>query len=353
MKVAAFLLAVLVVAPVLAVLALLTIDPYEPPSRADTTESVLVPIGRSTPQAAIPAELVVTWSKEELVPSNGVGGIVSAVLVESGSEIRNGQLIYALDGASVVALVGDTPLWRDLAHGDRGADVEAVSLLLASMGLLDGVFEEPPDVVDAQLDAAIDAYLELTGWPREVRSTPAGRKPVFPHASVLYLGTDTVQADEIRLRVGQPLPGMGETVISSQSIPETTTISMTDPAFSATTFSGSLSFVSPEVTVAIGGSPLSVMRDDLHVLRSVFDPGTTRVLGVVSTAAADPLPTVPIAAIVQGLGEMCIFDVNATPITVEVAVAQGGLAYLVDTASLPTDVIANPAESLGVRRCSS
>lgn len=60
MRVVAAFVALLILVPVLAVVTLLSVDPYEPP-RDDPAASVFVPIGLDRPVATLPARMALAW----------------------------------------------------------------------------------------------------------------------------------------------------------------------------------------------------------------------------------------------------------------------------------------------------
>lgn len=64
-------------------------------------------------------------------------GTVTSVDVHVGDEVHMGQRLMSIDGRPVLALVGEPPLYRALQYGDHGADVLALSRLLAAAGYLD------------------------------------------------------------------------------------------------------------------------------------------------------------------------------------------------------------------------
>jgi peptidoglycan hydrolase-like protein with peptidoglycan-binding domain len=71
-------------------------------------------------------------------------GRVTAVWVASGSVVKAGDRILEIEGRPMVAVEGARPLWRDLAEGDSGPDVESLQQVLEASGYLsfdpDGTF---------------------------------------------------------------------------------------------------------------------------------------------------------------------------------------------------------------------
>jgi hypothetical protein len=63
-------------------------------------------------------------------------GIVT-MLPAPGQVIRNGQVLYRVDGAPVVLLYGDAPAYRTLAEGATGTDVAQLNHDLVALGYVD------------------------------------------------------------------------------------------------------------------------------------------------------------------------------------------------------------------------
>ncbi|WP_426625086.1 peptidoglycan-binding protein [Leifsonia sp. McL0607] len=61
-------------------------------------------------------------------------GMVTASSCVSGGTLESGGVIAHIDAAPIVALASTTPLFRDLAPGDEGTDVEALRQALRGLG---------------------------------------------------------------------------------------------------------------------------------------------------------------------------------------------------------------------------
>ncbi|HTU72029.1 MAG TPA: peptidoglycan-binding domain-containing protein [Trebonia sp.] len=57
--------------------------------------------------------------------------------VAAGAAISSGEQLAEIDGAPLLALAGDVPMWRDLAPGDSGPDVLELQKALATLGYYD------------------------------------------------------------------------------------------------------------------------------------------------------------------------------------------------------------------------
>ncbi len=61
-------------------------------------------------------------------------GLLTSYDCAAGANVASGTSFFALDGAPVLALATDVPLWRDLAIGDTGADVRSLQTELSRLG---------------------------------------------------------------------------------------------------------------------------------------------------------------------------------------------------------------------------
>lgn len=95
----------------------------------EITES---PVGTQEYNGAENASITVTLSAQRDLIVNA-SGTVTGNFAESG--VESGKPALAVNGRSVVALNTSTPLYRDLAVGDRGADAKALNAELARLGL--------------------------------------------------------------------------------------------------------------------------------------------------------------------------------------------------------------------------
>ncbi len=105
----------------------------------------------------------VTWS--------GAGGTVTAV-PDPGTTIERGDPVAWIDGEPVVALYGETPLWRTLADGVEGADVLVLEANLAALGY-------DPDAtvsVDQTFTANTESMVER--WQEDLGREITGRVAV-------------------------------------------------------------------------------------------------------------------------------------------------------------------------------
>ncbi len=90
---------------------------------------------------------------------DGGGGVVTR-LPEAGQLVPAGQVVMEVEGAPVILLQGDLPLWREIGPGVTGVDVAMVRAALAGLGLEAGpaggqTFDQPLSDAIGQLYAGL------------------------------------------------------------------------------------------------------------------------------------------------------------------------------------------------------
>ncbi|MDX2467066.1 MAG: hypothetical protein QNL12_07125 [Acidimicrobiia bacterium] len=341
MRVMAAFVSLLIVIPVLAMVILLSVDPYEPPAD-QPTDSIQLPVANGRPVAALPSRLALSWSDPDEVLSQGTPGTVTAVHIEAGSSITETTALFDVDGSTVIAVGPGTPLWRDLAIGDRGPDVEALARLLNAMGMVEGELEEPIDQIGPQLSEAIDTFLAAHEWPRVLRSSREGRGPIFPAHSTLFVAWDRLVIDDVNLTVGQPPPAEGEPILVVRS-----TVAGASAAVERTVdlIPDRIVFTSADglLEVELDGDYVA-SPDALGMVELAVETARETVDGVI-TFTGEETPFVPVSAVVTGGAGQCVWGTEGA-VDVVVVWSQGGRAYVASDADLPDLVITNPVASL-------
>jgi HlyD family secretion protein len=72
----------------------------------------------------------------DVTPASRTGGpgIVTAVKVNRGDQVKSGTVVLEVNGRPLIALPGDTPAFRDLKPGASGKDVTQLQAALAQLG---------------------------------------------------------------------------------------------------------------------------------------------------------------------------------------------------------------------------
>lgn len=99
------------------------------------------------------------------LPGLAGDGLVATDLPATGDSFQAGQSVLGLEGRPLLLLSGSEPLYRDLAGGDEGTDVEAVQRALVVAGL-------DPGPVDGyygpKMAAAVEELYLQVGYPPPV-----------------------------------------------------------------------------------------------------------------------------------------------------------------------------------------
>ena len=139
--------------------------------------------------------------------SSPVAGTVTTI-VDEGDTIRAGSVVATIDGAPVVALVGDVPGWRDLSTSSSdGVDVRQLELNLVALGFDPG----GTIVIDEEYDEATgDA---VTRWEE---SLGLDADDEVDQSQVVYIG-GTVLVDDVPVTVGASVSSGGSLVGGRQT----------------------------------------------------------------------------------------------------------------------------------------
>jgi multidrug efflux pump subunit AcrA (membrane-fusion protein) len=108
---------------------------------SDGPTFVVAPVERRTLSDEITVRGEIRRNQLQRITS-GVDGQVSSVLVDDGDTINTGDVLYAIDGRSAVAVDGDFSFFRRLDVGSDGPDVLQLETILSSEGYDVGVVDQ-------------------------------------------------------------------------------------------------------------------------------------------------------------------------------------------------------------------
>jgi HlyD family secretion protein len=91
----------------------------------------------------------------------GAQPIVTARPPRAGSDITDDSVLAEVAGRPVFAMLGTTPMYRDLTVGDQGRDVLQLQQGLATAGFTSA---DTPGVFGAATEAAVRAFYRATGY---------------------------------------------------------------------------------------------------------------------------------------------------------------------------------------------
>ncbi len=272
-------------------------------SRHDASATSLAAVTRGplSKQMQLTGALGYAGSYAVLGPAHGTVTWLPAV----GQVVRQGQVLYQVDGAPAVLLYGSTPAYRTLAEGVTGVDVAQLNRALVALGYLRR----------SDVDGA---------WSRFRSATRAGVQVLQKHLGVPRSGA---------LAVGQVvfLP----TAARVTALPAGLGAPATGPVLRATS-------TTPVVSVALAADQQSAVKAGDRVTITLPDnrttPGTVTSVGTVAVATAtgqDSTPTVPVT-------------IRPTDPTATAGWDQAPVLVAITTATVP-DALAVPVYALLAR----
>lgn len=135
----------------------------QPPVSVDEGEPIRVTsrVEVRTLQRTVTTRGVVGFQASEPMVAGG-SGRVTGVYVSAGSMVEAEDRILEIEARPMVAMRGSRPLWRDLAVGAEGPDVELLQKGLESLGYLSF---EPDGVFGSATKAALQKWQTDHGFP--------------------------------------------------------------------------------------------------------------------------------------------------------------------------------------------
>jgi len=296
-------------------------------------------------------KVVLEWKEGAVLRAPGWSGLVTAVYVEPGAEITQGQRIVAIDGVDRVAFARPSPFHRMLASGAKGADVSLLHDLLLTMGFIEALPTDP-EFVSFATSLAVEEFNTSLG---------IASSNVFDPAVVIWMPFAPFLVATLNVELGAAAPGANSVIVTGT------------PALA----SGRLEAASPVEPIALDrGVPYVVLKGDT---RLDFDPETLTVKVEEVSALADlvtPLAdrtdalveretplralAVPATAIVtNAAGNLCAWVVDAPnngrtaykAVPVTLAGSRSGVTDVLSGLGPTHQVLANPSDVLDDARC--
>lgn len=198
-----------------AVWAVMTVmQPAEDP--LDATSYTYVRVTPGEVGSSMQLNTVAEWESTP-VAANRAAGIVTAVTVKAGAEVKQGSELYSVDLRPVVIGAGSVPMFRDVGAGMTGADVKQLQQLLTDLGFYDGP-------VGGQSGAG--TAKAIVAWQKSLGMEQTG---VVGVGDVIFVPTlpTRVALDSSMVFPGASLSG-GEAAVSELPVSPTFTIPATD-----------------------------------------------------------------------------------------------------------------------------
>lgn len=162
-----------------------------------TADPVLVSPEENHDPIARPVSLLLTWDDDSSVVAPAWVGVVQAVYVPPGAQLKSGDPIALISNLQRIGYASAVPFTRTLTVGSTGPDVAALNTMLASRGLssTDG------DRYTSHTRLGVNQFAASIG--------ETSRVTAFDPAWVIYLARDGMIVSASKMVVGAPAPGAG------------------------------------------------------------------------------------------------------------------------------------------------
>jgi hypothetical protein len=271
--------------------------------RADKLSLTSTVVSRTTDSPA-PGTLDLVWSESRSIGLSATSaGVVTKVLVSVGTSVSCGQVLLELDGRPIFAYCGERPVWRRLAAGVKGHDMEQLVFFLRSLGLLDA--DAKGDPTGRDLRAAIVALQKSIGTASTGFIDPA---------DTVFVGAPT-NPTTVDLNVGNDVRGpttlmtVGVTLISA-----TLQTGESSPASLDRVFRADSSDAAPLVLDAAGHAvDLAAVQRAVDARSTASDPAPNELKGFTTLATKVDVLSVPGSAVLAAPSGLCVRVVDGPP----------------------------------------
>ena len=241
-------------------------------------------------------------------------GMVTALMVEPGASVAQGQEVLRIDARPVFALVAPAPLHEEVTAQTQGENADVVRQFLSALGHLSSDVEGPGSVA-----AAIVSFNQATGRSGEV----------FHPSSVIWIPESAVIAD-VTVHIGD--------VVAPQDEILTATVDADRIRVGSDPVEENRRITLGAVTVSLPAGQNDVTADeDVAALKEAMGEATSQT-GFLSVSTPQLVGTIPASAVVtDAQGRSCFF-----PGVSESAMPLTAVAGTFGMVQVPADLIGSP-----------
>ncbi|WP_024286741.1 peptidoglycan-binding protein [Cellulomonas sp. KRMCY2] len=306
-------------------------DPAVPTVLQSATEASTFPVTETAFDDARSVRLAVAHRSSTSLTSP-LGGRVTGYACSPGMPIASGTSPLSIDGAPVIALATQTPLWRDLARGDKGDDVVGLQQELERLGHLAAVSGK----VDAATIRAFNRLRRTVGETSQFTTTI-----VVDH--VLWLPAATTDVESCSVSVGGTVAATDEIAVVPGTL---SSISIVDTP---------LDLVDGPRTLSIDGTRIQVdpatpitdptTLQSLETLPSLQEQeeGDEPVTARLELTTPIQVSVVPPSAVIGRDDQSCVQS-GGNPASVRVVGSELGQTFVIFDDTPPTVVDVTPSE---------
>lgn len=269
------------------------------------------------------------------VGANQAAGIVTAVNVEPGAEVKQGDTLYSVGLRPVVVAQGDVPMFRSISAGVSGDDVTQLQTMLAALGhyggAIDGKAENATKVAIIRWQKSLG--IDPTGvvLPGDVVFVPSLPTRVAVDPEVIHRGATLVGGEDALL--GLPVsPRFWVPVTEAQAgmMPNGTAVEVSSPSGGTWLGVTGEQTRDPEngsIAVAVDGVEGAVVCTD--ACGEIPVSGQTTLPSKIVTVAQVSGLVVPSAALITlADGTTAVIDEKDERVSVEIVASAKGMSVI-------------------------
>jgi len=269
--------------------------------------------------------------------------VVTGVPFDFGTVLSSGAVALVVDDRERIGYSAAAPLWRDVASGMSGPDVQRAQELLKAWGYLSTA---PDGRAGSATTAAITAFNKAHG-----QSSAAG---VLRLDTLVYLGVGSFTTVEVSTRPGQAV-APGDVLATGPVRPLAVVVTEGQGQGSGSIAGDGAAFVLDVAGVTVPYEMGSGAVTDPALVAKVADAlrGQTEGAARLRLATPEPVVTIPASAVITDPnGALCVFTGPKSGPLAVTPIGGGTTTVQLPTTFAATEVLANPRDVLDNPSCS-
>jgi len=343
--------------PIVATLLLLGRTAITPPELAPDPVAEFTTVTSVEVRDEVVINAVVNTADRPKILSAGYSGssVITAVFLEPGVAVGNGDRLFEIDGSGVILAVTPKPFYRTLGLGFVGNDVTMLQAWLADIEYLD------PDAADGRFGRDTKSAVQRFNSDRGV--TDPQKQASFVPNSVSWADGDITVIGEVALEVGTAAPPLGAVVALGP--PEYEDLVFEVSTGGRARLEGQWKWVVAEEiigTIVDGeASPeaIAIAVNSAFKLESTGSGASDRsgrlvVPGIARRTASTVRFALPVGSVISIGDETCIFVMNGddlAPQSVAIVGGEFGSVWIEPSPGSGSRVLANPLTYLSDISC--
>ena len=264
-----------------------------------------------------------------------VAGTVTSSSCVPGSPVTSGESLISIDGEPLLSLATSVPFWRDLAIGDKGADVAAIQAELSRLGY------------DVRRDGVLGT--ETLAAAAALRGIAA--QTSLPRSQFLWIPVDGARVSKCEAGRGTRVDAAAPLLDVEAALPSIRITDLPKQAIAGErelTINGAVYPVSADQSVQDPGGQRELLESSAYQ-EAKKEEGKARIAAVATLAMPVDVSSVPPSSVIGGKAGMTCVVARGGIVPVTVVGSQLGQTFLTFGAEAPKDVQITPARDTSCR----